>query len=318
MKEKPIVSLGHIDISASVPDKWDFDSNALPVLPTRDFVMFPDVTFPIVLGRSSSLALAERAEKQQLSIGVFCQTDSKIEKPRIPEDIYKVGVLAHVIKVFELPDGNHTAILHSGPRIVVSGEGSLPGTVSVDFMPDTVDDHLEPELNVTAEMVKETALALFRKVEGAPQELSMNIENVDAPTAIINMVCTHTPFPAEIKGQLLSAANPVMRGQLLLKHLKEQEQLVSIREDITERTRMRTREWGSFSSKCKPYVKSSMATRTMTSHASSSALMRLPSPTMYVRYLIAKSRNWADTILSRQTIQYNTLTSISSFRSHGM
>lgn len=242
MKEKPIVSLGHIDISASVPDKWDFDSNALPVLPTRDFVMFPDVTFPIVLGRSSSLALAERAEKQQLSIGVFCQTDSKIEKPRIPEDIYKVGVLAHVIKVFELPDGNHTAILHSGPRIVVSGEGSLPGTVSVDFMPDTVDDHLEPELNVTAEMVKETALALFRKVEGAPQELSMNIENVDAPTAIINMVCTHTPFPAEIKGQLLSAANPVMRGQLLLKHLKEQEQLVSIREDITERTRMSMNE----------------------------------------------------------------------------
>jgi len=242
MKKKPIVSLGHIDISTSVPENWDYSNDSLPVLPTRDFVMFPDVTFPIVLGRSSSLSLAERAEKGHLTIGVFCQTDSKIENPSLPDDIYKVGVLAHVIKVLELPDGNHTAILHSGPRIIVTGTGTSSDTVSANLMPDIVSPETETELKITSELVKETALELFRKVEGAPQELSINIESVDGSTEIINMVCTHTPFPSDIKSKLLAAASPALRGQMLLKHLKEQEQLVSIREDINERTRMNITE----------------------------------------------------------------------------
>ena len=51
MKEQSIVSVGHIELPETTDKEWIFDDEQLPVLPTRDFVMFPNVTFPIMLGR---------------------------------------------------------------------------------------------------------------------------------------------------------------------------------------------------------------------------------------------------------------------------
>lgn len=236
MNEKPIVSLGHIDISESRPRNWDFDPNNLPILPTRDFVMFPDVTFPIVLGRESSLNIARDAEKNHSVIGVFCQRSPNTEQPKLPSEIYNTGVLAHVIKVFELPDGNHTAILHSGERVYASAPGTTPDSVCAQILPSDPEED-ETKLSVTGDMVKQSALSLFRSAEGAAQELAVSLENINDPTLIINMVATHIPFATQMKISLLKHSLTSMRGQALLKLLKEQEMLLSIREDISERTR---------------------------------------------------------------------------------
>ena len=242
MREKPKVSLGHIDIAEPANVNWDFDPDNLVVLPTRDFVMFPNVTFPIVLGRKSSLATATDAEKKQLTIGIFCQRDPEVEDPKLPDDIHRVGVLAHVIKVFELPDGNHTAILRSGDRVLALGPGITKLSVKAELFPDSVSPEDEKALSVTADMVRETALGIFKRVEGAPHELSVNLENFTDPVSVVNMVATHTPFPSEQKSHLLAASSPLLRAHLLLKALKEQDELLSIRESINEQTRMNLTE----------------------------------------------------------------------------
>ncbi|MDE6322701.1 MAG: endopeptidase La [Paramuribaculum sp.] len=236
MKEKPIVSLGHIDISESRPQNWDFDPENLKVLPTRDFVMFPDVTFPIVLGRESSLKIAREAEKNHSVIGVFCQLNPQTEKPHLPADIHNTGVIAHVIKVLELPDGNHTAILHSGERVYASKAGVTPDSVCAQILQAEPDEDVA-KLNITGDLVKQSALSLFRSAEGAAQELSVSLENINDPALIINMVATHIPFAPHTKIAMLKQSSTTMRGQTLLKHLKEQEILLSIREEINERTR---------------------------------------------------------------------------------
>ena len=46
------------------------DYNSLYILPTRNLVLFPGLTVTFELGRSSSLALARRAERDKLPIGI--------------------------------------------------------------------------------------------------------------------------------------------------------------------------------------------------------------------------------------------------------
>ncbi len=242
MKEQQIVSVGHIELSDSAEKEWVFDDEKLPVLPTRDFVMFPGVTFPIMLGRESSLATAQKAERNQTVIGIFCQKQSDTENPQLPDDIYPYGVIAKVLKIFELPDGHHTAILRSGARVIATGAGSVKGTVAVELIPDINSEEDSKELEVVSDMVRSTALELFRRAEGVPPEMSVNLENISGPDLIINMVATHTPIHTKTKINMLSAPSLLERASLLLSSLREQQEFLDIRESITERTKMNLSE----------------------------------------------------------------------------
>ncbi len=242
MKEQSIVSVGHIELPETTDKEWIFDDEQLPVLPTRDFVMFPNVTFPIMLGRESSLSTARKAEKDQTVIGIFCQRNPEIENPAFPADIYPYGVIGKVLKIFELPDGNHTAILRSGARVIATGAGSREGTVTVEMIPESHEGIDLKELEAASDIVRSSALELFRKADGAPQELSVNLENIREPELTINMVATHTPFPPKTKIAMLSAPNLLERASLLISNLKEQQEFMDIRERITERTRMNLSE----------------------------------------------------------------------------
>lgn len=241
MNEQPKVSIGHIEISDG-DDAWSFDTNCVRVLPTREFVMFPNVTFPISLGRDSSKATAEFSEKNHALIGLFCQRNPDTESPVMPDDIYEYGVLAKVIKIFELPDGQKTAIIKSGMRIKAVGPGEKQGTVKVELHPDISDADKDDELKIIADLIRSTAVSLLRHAEGAPQELTINMESINDAETIINMVATHTPFPAEVKMGLLSTSVVKQRANDLLKLLNEQDSLMKIRDEITERTRQNMNE----------------------------------------------------------------------------
>ncbi|MDE6050630.1 MAG: LON peptidase substrate-binding domain-containing protein, partial [Paramuribaculum sp.] len=127
-RKEHIVSLGQVDVSEGKIKKIPTEN--LPVLPTRDFVLFPGVTYPISLGREMSIRTAEEASRTQTPIAIICQKDPATENPDIPGDLYDYGVAAIVVKVFEIPDGPKTAILHGLRTIKVLGPGDKPGTVN--------------------------------------------------------------------------------------------------------------------------------------------------------------------------------------------
>ena len=100
------------DISRLFDDGIDGD---LPILVTRNLVLFPGVVTPILIGRTASVNLVKRLQEQQDAIfAVFSQKDSNVENPE-KEDIYDYGVYAKVIRVLELPGpGNNLSRSGSG------------------------------------------------------------------------------------------------------------------------------------------------------------------------------------------------------------
>ena len=88
----------------------------LPILPLRNMLLFPGTVLPVSVGRESSLRLIRAIEKKKGCMGVFCQKDPNIEKPKFDE-LHNIGTVAKIIRVFEMPDKSTTVILQGYQKI---------------------------------------------------------------------------------------------------------------------------------------------------------------------------------------------------------
>ena len=114
-----------VNVQALTDDTWGIDAHVnldgLPILPTRDSVIFPMSTVPLSLGRENALVTARDAADNGVAIGIVCQKEASEEKPTLTK-LHKYGVLAQVVKVIDLPDGSHTAIVRTTERFRIMGK----------------------------------------------------------------------------------------------------------------------------------------------------------------------------------------------------
>jgi ATP-dependent Lon protease len=88
----------------------------LPILPLRDTVLFPQSFMPLAVARESSVRLIDEAGGAGKLIGVFTQREASVEEPD-QDDLYPVGTLTHIHKLFKLPDGSLRLIVQGLSRI---------------------------------------------------------------------------------------------------------------------------------------------------------------------------------------------------------
>jgi len=97
------------DRPVSIPDE-------LPVLPLRDTVLFPNSFMPLAVAREASIRLIEKAMADDQLVGVFTQREASTEEPA-QEDLYSVGTITHIHKMFKLPDGSLRLIVQGLSRV---------------------------------------------------------------------------------------------------------------------------------------------------------------------------------------------------------
>src|SRR5262249_46127769 len=75
-----------------------------PVLPLRDFVVFPHMIAPLFAGRKKSILALEEVMRSDTFILLATQKNASDDDPAA-EAIYEVGTLASVLQLLKLPDG---------------------------------------------------------------------------------------------------------------------------------------------------------------------------------------------------------------------
>ena len=88
----------------------------VPALPLRDTVLFPNSFMPLAVARESSVKLIDEAIAGGKVIGVFTQKDPTSEDPG-QDDLYSIGTLTHIHKMFKLPDGSLRLIVQGLARL---------------------------------------------------------------------------------------------------------------------------------------------------------------------------------------------------------
>ncbi len=88
----------------------------VPVLPLRDTVLFPNSFMPLAVARESSIKLIDEAIAGGKLVGVFTQREPTQEEPA-QADLYPIGTLTHIHKMFKLPDGSLRLIVQGLTRL---------------------------------------------------------------------------------------------------------------------------------------------------------------------------------------------------------
>ncbi len=214
----------------------------IPLLITRNIVLFPGIITPIIVGREKSLALVEYLKKNSdQTIAVFCQKDSQIDNPDY-SDIHEWGVYAKMIRVIEMPDTKNLTVIIQGLgrcnlSVVTTKDPFYEGyTVS---NPETMPSN-KAEENIFAMAIddlREVTADYIRKNEEIPNESQIAINNIQNNILALNFICTNMPFSIEEKMEML-------KGQLMhdrvinaLKVINRDIQLLELKQEIRSKTR---------------------------------------------------------------------------------
>ncbi|MDY3944022.1 MAG: endopeptidase La [Alloprevotella sp.] len=210
----------------------------LPILPLRNMVLFPGIVAPVSVGRESSLKLIANAEKTSGYIGVVGQIDANVQSPN-REDMYNGGVLAKVVKTFELPDGGTTVLLQSYGRFSLGEFTRVRPFIraKVDAVPEILPEEDDKEFKAYVDACRDLTLRYMKMNENIPTEATFAVKNVTHPIFLINFICTNLPFDTDEKDALLSEGDLKLRAKGLLQLLNREVQYIQLRHDIQEQTR---------------------------------------------------------------------------------
>ena len=211
---------------------------SLPILALRNAVLFPNMVFPVTIGREKSIALIKSAERTNSFIGAVPQNDVSVEEP-LDKDLYEYGTVARIMKVLEMPDGTITAILHGIKRLrlgkVLSYEPYI--TATVQYVDDIVPDN-DNNTKMIAESLKEKASSIIKSSSFAPREAVGALKSIDNFHFLVNFIATTVEVENfSEKVELLSYDDVKFRAMKLLTTLDTQIQLLKIKQEINQKVK---------------------------------------------------------------------------------
>ena len=205
----------------------------LPILSLRNTVLFPGVVIPITASRDKSIKLIKDANNFNKLIGVVAQIDENIEDPKV-KDIYKIGTVAKILKVLQMPDGNTTVIIQGKKRFeierVISEKPYI--TSNIKDYPEVNPGNENSEFTAITDSIKDLSLEIIKRNPNIPSEASFAIKNIESRSFLINFVSSNLNLPVDEKQSLLEINNLQKRALETLKHMNVEFKKLEIKNDI--------------------------------------------------------------------------------------
>ena len=211
----------------------------IPILATRNMVVFPGIIVPILIGRESSIKLVNFcSHNHEQIIAVFCQKDTSVDKPTA-KDLYDVGVYARVVRTLEMPMSNNmTAIVQGLGRCklenIVHNRPFLQGITTP--LPDILPQPNDREFSTAIDDFRMRSVEYVKKNDEIPDESQFAITNIQNKVISVNFICANMPFNITDKIQLLNAPSVKERVFQALKVLHKETQLLDLKHSIRNKT----------------------------------------------------------------------------------
>ncbi len=212
--------------SYTIPD-------SLPILSLRSSVLFPGAITPITVGREKSMKLIRDVEAGSGILGAVLQKESDVEQPA-PDDMYRIGTAARILKTLDMPNGNLTVILHGLEKIEINEYLSTDPyfTATVTPLKDSDPAENNVEFEALVESIKDVALNIISVSQNIPKEATFAIKNIDSKRGMINFISSNLDFEDADRQHLLEAPGLLARARRLLEILVREQQLAELKNKI--------------------------------------------------------------------------------------
>lgn len=211
----------------------------LPILPLRNTVLFPGVVIPITVGRDKSITLIREAYKGKKTIGVVAQKNADIEDPTA-DDLHKIGTVARLIKILQMPDGNTTAIIQGKKRFEILEmaqsepyfRAKVKGFEKANIIPNN------SRFQALIGSVKDLNVQIIEKSPAIPSEAAFALNNIESPVFLVNFVSSNLNVDNDVKQQLLEMTDLEEKAKKVLALLTKELQMLDLKFDIQKKVKV--------------------------------------------------------------------------------
>jgi ATP-dependent Lon protease len=223
--------------AASSPDQLvSIPEDALIIVAVRNTLLFPGMVAPITLGRSKAIAAAQQAVREQRQIGILLQRDAELSEPG-PDDLYRVGTVANIIRYITGPDDSHHVICQGVQRIRVLD--FLPGTpfpaARVLNIPEPTTS--SPEIEARFLNLQRQAIEAAELLPQAPQELIAVLQGATSPSVLADLATSYMDIKPQEKQEILETVDLALRMDKVSRHLAERIEVLRLSNEIGQQTK---------------------------------------------------------------------------------
>jgi len=162
----------------------------LPILPLRGLVVYPQTITPLIVGQARSVRLVDEVVAGDRMVGLVASLDPEQETPG-PDEVYRVGTLAAVHRLFRAPDGTLRLLVQGLARIRIdeftSTEPYLKARVTA--IPETIEDSVEVE--ALTRSLGDQFRRMAELVPNMPEELLASVLGLDDPIQLAYSIANY-------------------------------------------------------------------------------------------------------------------------------
>lgn len=205
--------------------------NTLPILPIRNIVVFPGTVMPLNVGRQKSKNLLDEVMPGEKIIGVVTQRNAETEDPQF-EDLYPVGVACMILKLFKLPDGNQSIIVHGLTRFRLQNlKQTEPFAVGeIEVLEDTLEPG--PGLDALIASIRQQANRVIELSPNTPDEAAQVLASITQPSALADFLAANLQADTLEKQRMLEELDVEKRLRLIATRLATQLDVLELQNKI--------------------------------------------------------------------------------------
>ena len=215
--------------------------DALIIVPVRNLVLFPGLVLPITIGREATVAALQQAARTGRQVGILLQRDPNTAEPG-PDDLYRVGATASILRYMTTPDGAHHVICQGEQRFLV--DEFLPGYPFIVARVQRLQPAKEMSADIDARMLqlKNRAAEILGLLPQAPAELGASLQNITSAETLTDWIVGLMDLAPAEKQEVLQTLDLTARMDRALALVAHRLEVLKISKDINERTQSRFAE----------------------------------------------------------------------------
>lgn len=211
-------------------------TQAFPLLPLRDIVVFPGMVVPLFVGRDKSVAALEAAMEASKDIFLLAQLDPGCDDPE-RSDLYDVGVVAQVLQLLKLPDGTVRVLVEGTMRADLKDMRAEGDYVLAEVElnePDTVSGS---EVTALMRQVTEQFGEYAKLNKKLGEEAGADVADIDDAGELADTIAGAISAKVSDKQSLLTERSPLKRLEMVMSFMEGELSVLQVERKIRGRVK---------------------------------------------------------------------------------
>ncbi|WP_236023016.1 endopeptidase La [Dictyobacter formicarum] len=203
----------------------------LPILPLKDTVIYPFSVQPFSVGQERYIRLIDDVMRGNRLVVLVAQKSPDIDHAG-PDDIYRVGTVSRVGRMFRMPDGTVQIAVQGLERVTIDEFTQEKPYLQarVTTKPDIQESDTETEA------IKRNVISYFQRlvalVQNVPEGVAAATLNLEEPRQVVYVIATFVQMDMELRQKLLEIDSVHEKLSLLSNFLAHELEILELGKKI--------------------------------------------------------------------------------------